>query len=90
MTKADIVAQIAQKTGIERNAVMAVVDEFIAVVKSSLAQGENVYLRGFGTFEVRICNAKIGRNIANGERLVIPTHQMPKFKPSKELKEVVR
>lgn len=90
MTKADIVAEIAQKTGIEKMAILAVVEEFMAVVKSTLTQGENVYLRGFGTFEVIERKEKTGRNITKGESIVIPAHKIPKFKPSKEFMDSVR
>ena len=90
MTKSDLVADIAQKTGIEKMAIMAVVEEFMAVVKSTLAQGENVYLRGFGTFEVIERKEKTGRNITKGESIVIPAHNIPKFKPSQEFKDALR
>ena len=53
MTKAEIVAQIAQKTGIEKVAIQATVEEFMNVVKESLSEGENVYLRGFGSFIIK-------------------------------------
>ena len=90
MTKADLVADIAQKTGIEKMAILAVVEEFMAVVKSSLTQGENVYLRGFGTFEVIERKEKTGRNITKGESIVVPAHNIPKFKPAQEFKDALR
>lgn len=90
MTKADIVAEIAQKTGIEKAAIVAVVDEFMAVVKSSLAQGENVYLRSFGTFEVIERKEKTARNIKKCETIIVPAHKIPKFKPAKEFKDALR
>lgn len=85
-----MVTGIAQKTGVERIAIMAVVDEFMAVVKNSLIQGENVYLRGFGTFGVVERKEKIGRNIIKGESIVIPAHNIPKFKPTKGFKDALR
>ena len=64
MTKADIVNEIAKTTGIDKPAVLSVVEQFMAVVKDSLAHGENVYLRGFGSFIVKIRAEKTARNIS--------------------------
>jgi DNA-binding protein HU-beta len=83
MTKAEIVAQIAQKTGIEKVAIQATVEEFMNVVKESLAEGENVYLRGFGSFIIKKRAEKTGRNISKNTTLVIEAHDFPAFKPSK-------
>ena len=83
MTKAEIVAQIAQKTGIEKVAVQATIEEFMNVVKESLAAGENVYLRGFGSFVVKKRAEKTGRNISKNTTIIIPAHNIPSFKPAK-------
>lgn len=83
MTKAEIVAQIAQKTGIEKVAVQATIEEFINVVKESLAAGENVYLRGFGSFVIKKRAEKTGRNISKNTTIIIPAHNIPSFKPAK-------
>ena len=83
MTKAEIVAQIAQKTGIEKVAIQATVEEFMNVVKESLADGENVYLRGFGSFIIKKRAEKTGRNISKNTTIIIPAHNIPSFKPAK-------
>lgn len=83
MTKAEIVASIAQKTGIEKVAIQAVVEEFMNAIKESLAEGENVYLRGFGSFVVKKRAEKTGRNISKNATIIIPAHNIPSFKPAK-------
>lgn len=83
MTKAEIAAQIAQKTGIEKVAVQATIEEFMNVVKESLAAGENVYLRGFGSFVIKKRAEKTGRNISKNTTIIIPAHNIPSFKPAK-------
>lgn len=83
MTKAEIVADIANKTGIEKVAVQATVEAFMDAVKKSLADGENVYLRGFGSFIVKKRAEKTGRNISKNTTIIIPAHNIPAFKPAK-------
>ena len=83
MTKAEIVTDIAQKTGIEKVAIQATVEEFMNVIKDSLATGENVYLRGFGSFIVKKRAEKTGRNISKNTTIIIPAHNIPSFKPAK-------
>ncbi len=83
MTKAEIVAQIAGKTGIEKVAVQATVEAFMESVKGSLSAGENVYLRGFGSFIVKKRAKKTGRNISKNTTIIIPEHNIPAFKPAK-------
>lgn len=90
MTKAEIVAEIASKTGIEKVAVQQVVEGFMDAVKSSMIEGENVYLRGFGSFVVKKRAKKIGRNISKNTTIVIPEHYIPSFKPSKEFLNKVK
>ncbi|MCQ2261329.1 MAG: HU family DNA-binding protein [Bacteroidales bacterium] len=90
MTKAEIVTEIAHKTGIERVAIQATLEELMNVVKESLAEGENVYLRGFGTFEVIRRAEKTGRNITKNTAVTIPAHNIPKFKPCKEFMDMVK
>lgn len=83
MTKADIVTEIANKTGIEKVQVQAVVESFMKSVKKSMIQGENVYLRGFGSFILKTRKQKTGRNISKNIAITIPEHQIPAFKPAK-------
>jgi DNA-binding protein HU-beta len=83
MTKAEIVAEIAQKTGIEKASVQTVVENFMEVVKTSMINGENVYLRGFGSFIIKTRAEKKARNISKKTTIVIPAHNIPAFKPAK-------
>jgi DNA-binding protein HU-beta len=90
MTKADVVAEISEQTGLEKVAVQTTVEAFMNSVKKSLSNGENVYLRGFGSFIVKERAEKIGRNISAKEPIVIPAHNIPAFKPSKTFTEKVK
>ncbi len=90
MTKADIVAEIAAETGIERNEVLKTVETFMSTIKSSLAKEENVYLRGFGSFIVKRRAEKTGRNISKNTTIIIPAHNIPSFKPAKVFVEEVK
>lgn len=83
MTKAEIVSEISNKSGIEKVAVQTVVESFMESVKMSLSAGENVYLRGFGSFIVKERAEKTGRNISKNTTIVIPAHRIPAFKPAK-------
>jgi DNA-binding protein HU-beta len=83
MTKADIVNEISLKTGIEKIAVQATVEAFMNEVKGAMANGKNVYLRGFGSFIVKKRAEKTGRNISQNTTLIIPAHNIPAFKPAK-------
>lgn len=83
MTKADIVNEIAAKTGLDRNEVMQTIEAFMVSVKTSLAKGDNVYLRGFGSFIVKKRAQKTGRIISRNTTIVIPEHMVPAFKPAK-------
>lgn len=90
MTKADIVAEISQKTGFDRNQVQDTVESFFAVVKDSMEQGENIYVRGFGSFVNKKRARKVARNIAKQTSIEIPEHYVPSFKPSKNFVERIR
>ena len=90
MTKADIVKEVSKSTGIEATTVMAVVEGFMQAVKGSLAKENNVYLRGFGTFEVKTRKQKTARNIAKNTTVVIPEHKVPAFKPCDDFKKAVK
>lgn len=83
MTKAEIVTEIASKTGIEKVAVQAVVESFMETVKETMVDGENVYLRGFGSFIIKKRAEKTGRNISKNTTIIIPAHNIPAFKPAK-------
>ena len=90
MTKADIVTEISNKTGIDRNDVLAIVEGFMGTVKNAMENGENVYLRGFGSFIVKKRAEKLGRNILAKTSVVIPAHYSPAFKPAKEFMDDVK
>ena len=90
MTKADIVNKISGKTGIEKLAVQTTVEEFMKAVRKSLEDGQNVYLRGFGSFVVKKRAQKTGRNISKNTTIIIPAHNIPSFKPSKSFVEKVK
>jgi DNA-binding protein HU-beta len=90
MTKAEIVNEIAEKTGVEKVAVQAAVETFMKVVKNSLSRGDNVYLRGFGSFIVKRRAEKTGRNISKNTTVIIPAHNVPAFKPAKTFVERVK
>lgn len=83
MTKAEIVNEIAKSTGVERIKVQSIVEGFMESVKGSLSNGENVYLRGFGSFTVKTRAKKTARNISKNTTIVIPAHKVPAFKPAK-------
>ena len=90
MTKADLVSEIASHTGIDKQTVLAVVESFMVQVKGSLKEGENVYLRGFGSFITKKRAAKTARNISKNTTIVIPEHFAPAFKPCKEFLELTK
>ena len=83
MTKADIVNEIAKRTGAQKNEVLSTVEGFMEVVKESLVKGENVYLRGFGSFIIKRREEKTARNISKNTTIIIPAHNIPSFKPAK-------
>lgn len=83
MTKADIVNEIAKSTGIDKATVLTTVEAFMSVVKDSMSNGENVYLRGFGSFVIKKRAQKTARNISKNTTIIIPEHNIPSFKPAK-------
>ena len=83
MTKADIVNQIAKSTGVEKIQVQAIVEAFMDSVKAAMVNGENVYLRGFGSFIIKKRAMKVARNISKNTTITIPEHNIPAFKPAK-------
>ena len=84
MRKADLVNQISEKTGIPKVDVLVTLETMFKEVKDSLANGENIYIRGFGSFITKKRAAKIGRNIKKNIAVHIPEHYIPAFKPAKE------
>ena len=90
MTKADIVTEIAKKTGVEKVQIQAIVESFMEEIKDSLGRGENVYLRGFGSFIVKTRAEKVARNISKNTTITIPEHKIPAFKPAKTFTSKVK
>ena len=90
MTKADIVTKIADRTGMEKSDVLAVVENFMHEVKTNMESGENVYVRGFGSFILKKRAEKTGRNISKNTTLIIPAHYIPAFKPAKVFADQVK
>lgn len=90
MTKADVVNEIAKNTGISKDDVLKTVEAFMETVKTSLTREENVYLRGFGSFIVKRRAKKTARNISKNTTIIIPEHNIPAFKPSKEFAEKLK
>ena len=83
MTKADLVSEITEKTGIEKIAVQATVESLMTTIIDAMETGENVYLRGFGSFVVKKRAEKTGRDISKNTTIIIPEHYVPTFKPAK-------
>jgi len=90
MTKADIVTKISDKLGLEKADVQSTVESFMEEVKNSLETGDNVYLRGFGSFIVKTRAEKTGRNISKNTTIKIAAHNIPAFKPAKVFVEGVK
>jgi DNA-binding protein HU-beta len=83
VTKADIINEIAEKTGVDKADVNATVEAFLSVVKNNMASGQNIYIRGFGSFINKKRKKKIARNISRNTAIVIDEHYIPAFKPAK-------
>jgi DNA-binding protein HU-beta len=83
VTKADIINEIAEKTGVDKADVNATVEAFLSVVKNNMAAGQNIYIRGFGSFINKKRKKKIARNISRNTAIVIDEHYIPAFKPAK-------
>lgn len=83
MTKADVISEIAEKTGIDKSDVTHSIEAFFSIVKSSMASGQNIYIRGFGSFINKKRKKKIARNISRNTAIIIDEHYIPSFKPAK-------
>ena len=90
MTKADVVSEISEKTGISKDDVQITVEAFFSVVKGTMSEGENIYIRGFGSFVNKKRAKKIARNISKNTAIVIDEHFVPSFKPSKVFVEKIK
>lgn len=90
MAKAEIVAEIAKQTGVEKTVVMSVVEAFMESVKDSMIAGNEVFLRGFGSFIIKKRAEKVARNISKNTTITIPAHSIPAFKPAKSFLAAVK
>ena len=90
MTKAEIVSEIAKKTGVEKTQIQTIVEAFMDEVKGSLERDEHVYLRGFGSFIIKKRAEKVARNISKNTTITIPAHNIPAFKPAKSFSSKIK
>ena len=90
MTKADIVKNISDQTGVDKTDVQMFAEKFMEEIKNSLENNNNVYLRGFGSFIIKTRAEETGRNISKNTAVIIPAHNIPAFKPSKTFVKSVK
>ena len=90
MRKADLINKISEKTGIPKVDVLVTLETMFKEIQSTLAEGENLYIRGFGSFIIKKRAAKIGRNIKKNVAVNIPEHFIPAFKPAREFVQEIK
>jgi len=90
MTKAEIVSKISKETGIDKIVVLTTVEAFMSEIKRGLSLGNNIYLRGFGSFILKRRAQKTARNISKNTSMIVPEHNIPGFKPSKSFTSMVK
>ncbi|TNE80366.1 MAG: integration host factor subunit beta [Bacteroidetes bacterium] len=90
MTKADVINEIVNRTGIGKAEVQQTIETFFKVMKTSMIEGNNIYFRGFGSFVLKKRAKKIARNISKNTAMEIPAHFIPKFKPAKTFADKVK
>lgn len=90
MTKADVIKEIVLKTGIDQEAVSQVVEAMMSSIKKAMAGGDEVFLRGFGSFIIKRRAEKIGRNISQNTSMIIPAHNIPAFKPAESFVKMIK
>jgi len=90
VTKADLISEVSDKTGLEKADVQIAIEAFFQVVKGSMANGENIYVRGFGSFVNKKRAKKVARNISKNTAIIIEEHYVPSFKPSKTFVEKIK
>lgn len=90
MRKADLITKISEKTGIAKVDVLVSLETFFKEVQESLYIGEDVYIRGFGSFITKKRAKKVGRNIKLNESMEIPEHHVPAFKPAKVFVDAIK
>ena len=90
MTKIEIVREIASKTGLPTKDVLVIVESLMDTIKTSMENGEEVFLRGFGSFIIKHRADKTARNISKNTTVIIPAHDIPSFRPAREFMEKLK
>lgn len=90
MTKKELAKATAKQAGLNPEEVEKTIDALCAVSKETVAAGETIHIRGFGSLGTKVRKAKIGRNLQTGAQVAVPAHKIPYFKPSPEFKNLVR
>lgn len=90
LTKADMVAEIAKRTGVDKAVVRSIIVEWMKLIKEALLNGFTVQLRGFGSFTTKLRAPKIARNISKGTSMEIPAHKAPCFKGAKDFMNLIK
>jgi DNA-binding protein HU-beta len=90
VTKADVVSKVSEQTGINKSDVLITVESFINVLKASMEDGDDIFIRGFGSFVNKKRARKVARNISKNTAIVIDAHFVPTFKPAKEFVDKVK
>ena len=89
MNKTELIAQVAEKAGLSKKDTESIINAAVDTIAATMAQGDKVQLSGFGIFEVKDRQARVGRNPKTKEAIEIPASRQPVFKPSKALKDIV-
>lgn len=89
MNKTELIAAVAQNSGVARKDAERIVNAAIDAMTAALAQGDKVQLSGFGSFEVKTREARVGRNPHTKQSIEIPATKVPAFKASKALRDIV-
>ena len=90
MTKAELVSAIAISTGYDKTTIANIVEAIMSNIKKTVAEGENVYLRGFGSFGTKVRKAKIARDISKNMSIKVPEHKIAAFKPADDFNKMVQ
>jgi integration host factor subunit beta len=89
MTKAELVEEVSEKTGLPKKQAEIVVNTVFESIVDTLKTGEKIELRGFGSFRIRRRDSRTGRNPKTGDKVDVPAKRIPYFKPGKELRELL-
>jgi DNA-binding protein HU-beta len=90
MTKAEVISKIIEETGIDRSEVSAAIESLLEVIKDSMADGNEIFIRGFGSFIIKKRARKTARHIRKDTAMIVPEHYIPQFRPSPEFVEKIK